>query len=228
MHGNFPTKSMRIFWFPVNWLWIMWNYNLSLFSYNLILFLATFVPPKQQNESFSNFLAKFRYNQNAYEKIYFSCFFSFASLTLRLWFWQFDCIGDGKWDQCTCLLVLIEHISQKVWSGYFCKGRGLIPFLLVQKWGLVHAWRGDLTLYWHDRSDYSWTSVYQRAVQCDSKNWLANWSLWSFCSAGLSFGGRGMTSLSIIISLWANSMVHYLCFCHQLSRHWTVLLSWWN
>lgn len=102
-----------------------------------------------------------------------------------------------------------------------------------QKWGLLHARRGCHALCWHDRSDNTGASLHHGSVWKGSSHWLADWSFWPFCRAGLSSRCRGS------IFLLHNPLLSWL-FSHSSSLKWIWALgcqlhdcskwrcSWWH
>lgn len=99
----------------------------------------------------------------------------------------------------------------------------LILSLLLQKWGYVYAWWGSNTLHWYDWSDNTWASVYQKGFWCCSKNWLANWSLWTFCSTGLFVGSRSKPFY--IFSFKYNALFIIFPFLVKQGTIWKVIIN---
>lgn len=92
--------------------------------------------------------------------------------------------------------------------------------MLIQKRWYVYAWWGSNTLHWYDRPNNIRPLVYQTPVQYHSKNWLANWPIWTFCCSSLPFGSRGIVLYLMFwnvflydILLCSICIEYIMCFC---------------
>lgn len=92
-----------------------------------------------------------------------------SNLSIRVsWSWC-KIVSLQKSEQFMPIIWLVEFSVWGCWSNTFLELLLMLsPFqscwIMLQKWGYMHAWWGGITLHRYDWSDNSWPSVYQRGV----------------------------------------------------------------